>query len=94
MNGGGRGAAAAHDSEQDSDEDAGANNGDDNDIGNDEDSKQQPKANGGAALSRHGFDSSEETLRELESRYFLYYTDVSWRCNDRTHASSQNLQIY
>ena len=26
---------------------------------------------------RHGFDSSEEVLRELESRYFLYYTDVS-----------------
>lgn len=40
------------------------------------DGEQQPKTNG-AGLSRHGFDSSEETLRELESRYFLYYTDVS-----------------
>lgn len=27
-------------------------------------------------LSRHGFESPEEVLRELESRYFLYYTDV------------------
>ena len=31
---------------------------------------QQPQ------LSRHGFESPEEVLRELESRYFLYYTDV------------------
>jgi hypothetical protein len=28
-------------------------------------------------LSRHGFDSSEEVLLELQSRYFLYFTDVS-----------------
>lgn len=27
-------------------------------------------------LSRHGFDSSEEVLLELQSRYFLYFTDV------------------
>lgn len=41
----------------------------------DGDEHQQTKANG-AGPSRHGFESSEETLRELESRYFLYYTDV------------------
>lgn len=51
---------------------------DDDDEGiheNGGDQQIQPKANG-AGPSRHGFDSSEETLRELESRYFLYYTDV------------------
>ena len=70
-----------HDSEQqDSDDDGDGDADDNNDTGHGDNSndneEQQPKSNG-TALSRHGFDSSEETLRELESRYFLYYTDVS-----------------
>lgn len=60
----------------------------DNDGDNDDDEEENEDASSsqqgqkqnkpnGAGLARHGFDSSEETLRELESRYFLYYTDVS-----------------
>lgn len=45
------------------------------DANGDGEEPQQPKANG-AGPSRHGLDASEETLRELESRYFLYYSDV------------------
>lgn len=67
-----------HDSDDQQEQDN--SNDQDNEDSNGEQGESPPKANG-AALSRHGFDSSEETLRELESRYFLYYTDVRPACS-------------
>ena len=66
------------DDEEDSGDEHGDMNGDET-LANEDIIENSHGDGSSVGIMRHGLDSSEEVLRELESRYFLYFTDVSHR---------------
>lgn len=60
--------------------------GEEQDGGPDDDDEETT-----AAMSRHGFQATEEALLDLQSRYYLYFTDVSILL--RSNRSKLKLQL-